>query len=106
MKKWNMISKCHRKTRKGNESEDEEYMTEIPEFTKKEYRLPTKATDMKIIGGDLNAEFGPGTGVERTSVGHYTLNKENCRGEWMTQWLLEQKLAALNTMFKKAPKNK
>ena len=27
----------------------------------------------------------------------------NCRGEWMTHWLLEQKLIALNTMYKKIP---
>ena len=59
--------------------------------------------NMKIIGGYFNAELGPGTGVEQTSVGHYTLNKANCRGEWMTQWLLENKLVALNTMYKKTP---
>ena len=59
--------------------------------------------NMKIIGGDFNVELGPGTGVERASVGHYTLNKANCRGEWMTQWLLERKPVALNTMYKKAP---
>ena len=33
----------------------------------------------KIIGGDFNAELGPGEGVELTAVGHYTLNKANCR---------------------------
>ena len=43
----------------------------------------------KIIGGDLNAELGLGQGVELSAVGHYTLNKANARGEWMTQWLLE-----------------
>ena len=56
---------------------------------------------MKIIGGDFNAEFGPGEGLELSAVGHYTLNKGNCRGEWMTQWLLPNKLVALNTMYKK-----
>ena len=40
--------------------------------------------NMKIIGGDFNAELGPGNGVEQSSVGHYTLNKGNCRGEWLT----------------------
>ena len=58
---------------------------------------------MKIIGGDFNAELGPGEGVELSCVGHYTLNKANCRGEWMTQWLLEKNLVALNTMYKKLP---
>ena len=38
-----------------------------------------------------------------SAVGHYTLNKANCGGEWMTQWLLENKLVALNTMYKKPP---
>ena len=53
----------------------------------------------KIIGGDFNAELRPGEGVEVSAVGHYTLNK----GEWMTQWLLETKLVALNTRYKKVP---
>ena len=61
---------------------------------------------MKIIGGDFNAELGPGEGLELSAVGHYTLNKGNCRGEWMTQWLLQNKLVALNTMYKKVPQKK
>ena len=55
----------------------------------------------KIIGVDINAELGPGEGVELSAVGHYTLNKANCRGDWMTQWLLESSLVALNTRYKK-----
>ena len=43
------------------------------------------------------------TTLELSAVGHYTLNKGNCRGEWMTQWLLQSKMVALNTMFKKRP---
>ena len=58
---------------------------------------------MKVIGGDFNAELGPGTGIESSCAGHYTLNDANCRGEWMTQWLLEKSLVALNTMYKKIP---
>ena len=58
---------------------------------------------MKIIGGDFNVELGPGEGLELAAVSHYTLNKANCRGERMTQWLLENKLVALNTMYKKSP---
>ena len=41
-------------------------------------------------------------GVELSCVGHYTLNKATCRGEWMTQWLLEKRMVALNTMYKKS----
>ena len=58
---------------------------------------------MKIIGGDFNAELGPGGGIELSCVGHYTLNKANCRGEWVTHWLLEKNLVALNTMNQKIP---
>ena len=58
---------------------------------------------MKIIGGDFNAELGPGEGIELSSVGHYKLSKANCRGEWMIQWLLDNSLVALNTMYKKVP---
>ena len=57
----------------------------------------------KIIGGDFNGELGPGEGVELSAVGHYTLNKVNARGEWMTQWLFENKLVAVNTMYQKIP---
>ena len=58
-------------------------------------RIVDKEKSMKVIGGDFNAELGPGDGIELSSVGHYTLNKANCRGEWMTQWLLEKNLVAL-----------
>ena len=73
----------------------------------KVYKTITKMIEgekgMKIIGGDFNAELSPGEGLELSDVGHYTLNKGNCRGEWMTQWLLENKLVALYTMYKKVP---
>ena len=65
----------------------------------KVYKTITKMIEdekgMKIIGGDFNAELGPGEGLELLAVGHYTLIKGNCRGEWMTQWLLQNKLVAL-----------
>ena len=65
----------------------------------KVYKTMIKMTErdksMKIIGGDFNAEHGQGEGLELSAVGHYTLNKGNCRGEWLTQWLLENKLVAL-----------
>ena len=32
-----------------------------------------KDKSMKIIGGDFNAELGPGEGIELSSVGQYTL---------------------------------
>ena len=45
----------------------------------KVYKTITKITEreknMKIIGGDFNAELGPGEGMELSAVGHYTLNK-------------------------------
>ena len=34
-----------------------------------------KDKSMKIIGGDFNAELGPGEGIELSSVGHYALKK-------------------------------
>ena len=34
-----------------------------------------------IVGGDFNAELGPGHGTECTSVGRYTLNEGNKRGD-------------------------
>ena len=56
-----------------------------------------------IIGGDFNAELGPGKGTERKSVGRYTLNESNKRGDWLKSWLMLQDYTALNTMFRKTP---
>ena len=70
-------------------------------------RVIDKDRHMKIIGGDFNGERGPGTVLSRqVLVTHYTLNKANCRGEWMTQWLLEKNLVALNTMYKQHVRSK
>ena len=56
-----------------------------------------------IIGGDFNAELGPGRGTECKSVGKYTLNESNKRGDWLKSWLMFNVYSALNTMFKKTP---
>ena len=40
---------------------------------------------VQIIGGDFNAELGPGVGVEQTRVGQHTFNEANNRGQWMKQ---------------------
>ena len=58
---------------------------------------------IQIVGGDFNAELGPGIGVERVSVGTHTLKEENKRGDWMKQWLMMQNFVALNTMYRKTP---
>ena len=56
-----------------------------------------------IIGGDFNAELGPGKGTEYKSVGKYTLNESNKRGDWLKSWLMLNDYSALNTMFRKTP---
>ena len=58
---------------------------------------------ISIIGGDFNAELGPGNGTERRSVDRYTLNEGNKRGDWLKSWLMLQDCTALNTMFRKTP---
>ena len=59
-----------------------------------------------IVGGDFNAEWDPGCGVERVSVGPHTLKEENKRGDWMKQWLMIQNFTALNTMYRKRLESK
>ena len=56
-----------------------------------------------IIGGDFNAELGPGNGTERKSVGRYTLNEGNKRGDWLKSCPMLQDYTALKTMFRKTP---
>ena len=56
-----------------------------------------------IFGGDFNAELGLGKGPECKSVGKYTLNESNKRGDWLKSWLMLNDYSALNTMFRKTP---
>ena len=56
-----------------------------------------------IIGGDFNAELGPGKGTECKSVCKHTPNESNKRGDWLKSWLMLNDYSALNTMFKKTP---
>ena len=59
-----------------------------------------------IIGGDFNAELRPGKGTECKSVGKYTLNESNKRGDWLKSWLMLNDYSALNTMFRKTRINR
>ena len=72
------------------------------------YRTNEKHTNyskhcIPIIGGNFNAELGPGYGIECSSVGKHTLNGGNKRGDWMKLWLMMQNFTALNTMYRKTP---
>ena len=49
------------------------------------------------------AELGPGKKSECKSVGRYTLNESNKRGDWLKSWLMLNDYSALNTMFRKTP---
>ena len=73
----------------------------------KAYRAIEKDTKSKrairIVGDDFNAELGPGIGVERITVGPHTLKEGegNRRGDWKKQWMMLQKLCAVNTIYRK-----
>ena len=54
-----------------------------------------------IVACDFHAAPGPGIGSERPSVGPYTFEELNKRGDWMKQWVVIQNFTALNTMFQK-----
>ena len=47
--------------------------------------------------------LGPGHGNGCISVGWYTLNEGNKRGDWMKRWLMLQGYTPLNTMYRKTP---
>ena len=68
-----------------------------------EKHMTNKKKCIPIIGGDFNAELGPGKGTECKSVGKYTLNESNKRGDWLKGWLMLNDYSALNTMFRKTP---
>ena len=51
----------------------------------------------------LQCRLGVGLGNECKSVGRYTLNEGNKRGDWMKHWMMLQDYTALNTMYRKSP---
>ena len=61
----------------------------------------SKKKNIQFVGGEFNAELGPGYGVERVSVGPHSLKEWNKRGDRMKQWLMIQNFTALNTMYRK-----
>ena len=61
----------------------------------------SRKKSIQIVGGDFNAEMGPGHGVERASVGPLTLKEGNTRGDSVKQWLMIQNFTALHTMYRK-----
>ena len=65
--------------------------------------MPNNKKCIPIIGGDFNAELGPGMGSECKNVGKHTLNESNKRGDWLKSWLMLNDYSAPNTMFRKAP---
>ena len=72
-------------------------------YTTIEKHMTNNKKCIPIIGGDFNAELGPGKGAECKSVGKYTLNESNKRGDWLKSWLMLNDYSALNTMFRKTP---
>ena len=68
-----------------------------------EKHMTNNKKSILIIGGDFNAELGLGKGTECKSVGKYTLNESNKRGDWLKSWLMLNDYSALNTMFRKTP---
>ena len=58
----------------------------------------SKKKTIQFVGGDFNADLGPGYGVERVSVGPHTLKEVNKGGDWIMQ-----NFTALNTMNRKTP---
>ena len=62
----------------------------LPNHVERTYKTISKIIDKEKNMKIINAELGLGVGIELSNVGHYTLDKANCRGEWMTQWSLEK----------------
>ena len=75
----------------------------IPRSDGKYAPNPTRKTSQQIIAGDLNAGLGPGIVAKRISVGQYTLNTSNKRGDRLKYSLMIQNFVALITVFKKRP---
>ena len=48
-------------------------------------KMTKSKKNMQIVGEDFNAELGSGIGIERLSVGMYTLKESNSRGAWLKQ---------------------
>ena len=55
-------------------------------------KITKSQKSMQIVGGDFNAELGPGIGIERLSVGPHTVEESNSRRDWLKQWSVLQKI--------------
>ena len=71
------------------------------------YKVVEKHTEnckryIPLNGGDFNAEL-VGHGNECISVGRYTLNEGNKRGDWMKHWMMLQGYTSFITMCRKTP---
>ena len=97
-----MLNKRWRKRIIDTEYINERAITTTVLVNRQHVKLNNKKC-IPIIGGDFNAELGPGKGTECKSVGKYTLNESNKRGDWLKSWLMFNDHSALNTMFRKTP---
>ena len=92
----NLMSVCFPHSKYADHHIEKMYKTIEKHMTNNKKCIP-------IIGRDFNAELGPGKGTECKSVGKYTLNESNKRGDWLKSWLMLNDYSALNTMFRKTP---
>lgn len=63
-------------------------------------------TKYNILIGDFNAKLGSKEDGSEFALGHYGYGERNDRGTTMLQFLLHEKMYAMNSFFKKKPQRK
>jgi len=91
------IVQVYAPTADKDDAEIEEFYENIEKAMKQ-----LKSQDIRIIMGDLNSKVAKGK--DETTVGPFGIGVRNERGERLTEWCKEQKLAVMNTWFENHPR--
>lgn len=82
---------------------DEDLETFYEDIAMAMSKVPTHFT---VIVGDFNAKIGRKQDESEFSLGQYGIGERNDRGNFLLQFLLEHRLNAMNTFFKKPEQRK
>lgn len=98
-KKWTIIQ-VYSPTEQATKTEIDKFYNKLREATEK------FSENNLVLMGDFNAQVGVQIPGEEHVIGKYGRGKRSKNGEKLVEFLLEQNLTLLNSLFRKKPKNK
>lgn len=98
-KKWTIIQ-VYSPTEQATKTEIDKFYDKLREATER------YSENNLVLMGDFNAQVGVQIPGEEHIIGKYGRGKRSKNGEKLVEFLLEQNLTLLNSMFRKKPKHK